>query len=58
MSGILNTMAVGKKSGDDAGEILKAYTQTRGLAMVQNHTLETGLSKEPTATGAIDPLPR
>lgn len=58
MSGILNTMAVGKKSGDDAGEILKAYTQTRGLAMVQNHTLETGLAKEPTATGAVDPLPR
>jgi len=53
MSKLLNSAAVGQKSGDDAREILDAYIETMPQ-MFLNHTL--GAEKRPKGTGAGDHL--
>jgi len=58
MSNLLNSVAVGRRSGEDAGEILQAYIQT-GPGMVLNHTAEAApTNKAPNPAGAIDPMQR
>lgn len=54
MSKLLNSMAVGQKTGDEAAEILGAYIET-GPGMLLNHT-PAGLQKQPKGTGAGDHL--
>jgi len=55
MSSLLNTTAVGRKSGDDAGEILQAYVATNPV-MALNRTIEMTASAQPKGTGAGDKL--
>ncbi len=51
MSDLLNSAAVGSRSGEDAQKILQAYITTNPV-MAQNHTLQA----EPKGTGAGDKL--
>lgn len=55
MSSLLNTTAVGRKSGDDAGEILQAYVATNPV-MALNRTVEMTAAAQPKGTGAGDKL--
>jgi hypothetical protein len=56
MSQLLNTTAVGRKTGDDASEIMQAYVAT-GPQMAQNHTLgQAPAGTKPKGTGAGDHL--
>lgn len=61
MSKLLESVAVARRSGDEAEEILAAYTQTPGLVMALNRTKGAEpktASAPPNAAGAIDPLAR
>lgn len=53
MSELLDSTAVGSKSGEDAKEILQAYVATAPV-MVLNHTLAAEVEKRPKGTGAGD----
>lgn len=53
MSKLLDTAAVGQRTGEEAREILGAYIATAPL-MVLNHT--STLAKQPKGTGAGDHL--
>ena len=55
MSTLLETTAVGRKSGDDAGEILQAYVATNPV-MALNRTIEVAATAQPKGTGAGDKL--
>ncbi len=57
MSDLLNKKAVSCLKDSEAAEILKAYTATAALEMVQNHT-PGGAQKQPQGTGAGDKLIR
>jgi hypothetical protein len=54
---LLNSVAVSRRSGDDASTILSAYIQT-APAMAQNHTADNApaASTKPKGTGAGDHL--
>ncbi len=55
-SSLLNSLAVARKSGDDASEILQAYMDT-APEMVLSHIpapAAPGLAKAPKGTGAGD----
>lgn len=54
-SGLLNTAAVARRSGEEAGEILGAYIQT-APTMMHNNTKEPEAAQQPRgAGGAVDP---
>lgn len=54
-SALLNTAAVARRSGDEAGEILQHYIATNPN-MAQNHTAEPAVAAVPKGTGgAVDP---
>ncbi|MDE1151829.1 MAG: hypothetical protein PW788_04750 [Micavibrio sp.] len=55
MSNLLNSTAVGRKSGEDAGEILQAYVATNPM-MALNRTMETTPGAQPKGTAAGDKL--
>ena len=57
MANVLQTAAVSRQSGDNAGEILGAYIATNP-AMALNHTAELAADKPKGAAGAIDPMAR
>jgi hypothetical protein len=54
-SPLLNSSAVSRRSGEEAGEILGAYIATNP-AMALNHTAEAAPTQAPKGTGgAVDP---
>ncbi|MBI1215094.1 MAG: hypothetical protein GC185_04655 [Alphaproteobacteria bacterium] len=57
MSNLLETVAVSRRSGDDAGEILNAYLGT-SPQMALNKTMEAApeVSAQPKGTAAGDKL--
>jgi hypothetical protein len=57
MSSLLNSIAVARRQGSDATEILSAYIQTQP-AMTLNHTTDNApaASTRPRGTGAGDGL--
>lgn len=55
MSTLLSQAAVGRKTEDDATEILQAYISTTP-AMVLNHTVSARPKGQPKGTGAGDHL--
>lgn len=58
MSSLLNSVAVGRQSGENAGSILQAYIQT-GPKLTQDHTVNNApANTAPNPAGAIDPLAR
>ncbi len=57
MANVLQTAAVSRQSGDNAGEILGAYIATNP-AMALNHTAELAAGEKPKQAGAIDPMAR
>ena len=56
MSQLLNSLAVGSKTGTEAAEILEATLATKGFGMVLDRTIQ--LAKTNNPNGAVDPLPR
>ncbi len=55
MSQLLNSLAIGSRSGEDAEELLQAYIAT-GPVMVLNHTPAAAVEQRPKGTGAGDHL--
>ncbi len=53
MSSLLNSSAVGRRSGEDAVEILNAYIAT-GPSMELNHTRDVSLETKPKGTAVGD----
>lgn len=53
MSSLLNSAAVGRQSGENAGEILSAYIATNP-SMELNHTREAALETKPKGTAVGD----
>ena len=53
MSSLLNSAAVGRQSGENAGEILSAYIATNP-SMELNHTREASLETKPKGTAVGD----
>jgi len=55
MSNLLNSTAVGRQSGENAGELLDEYFKTQPR-MALNRTMEASVEKQPKGTGAGDKL--
>lgn len=56
MSNLLNSIAVSRRGGEDAAQLLQAYVATPGLQMAENHALEAAPGQKPKGTGAGDHL--
>lgn len=55
MSNLLSSIAVSRRGGEDASQILQAYVAT-GPRMEQNNALEAAPGQRPKGTGAGDHL--
>lgn len=51
---LLNSLATGRKSGDDSKKLLNTLLQTKGLTMAQSYSLQAEQSVRPKGTGMGD----